>query len=364
MCFVAFRCVRVDVCSGSTLAQLLPMTAADQRLQVFLSLSFSIWPPHSHAPAVTRTLCLNILCCLPNPCCHRHFFFRTGIPSSLAPFLPSFLPSFQRKQQNKTRMSSLSSHLSSKRRLEIQAERDHSQTQLSLALSPVLTSGYYSESLSQSVSARRPSHHQSRRSTPPPAPLAARDEGVVIQAGMSFVLGHKAVRSSSVSAICVGSAANRPSRPTTTSTGVRQHFRPLPAHTMADTTSSKLSRAIRDFLGRTDHVMNEWKHLGKEAGGSQRSRSTTRSYAAHQSGGSRRFSARSLSSSRYSSTDSPSSGAAANEFVVVGPFSRVPSFQSVQSTADTDFGSCQDLNDYDEVSHPLLCLFSSVVRLV
>lgn len=259
-------------------------------------------------------------------------------------------------------MSSLSSHLSSKRRLEIQAERDHSQTQLSLALSPVLTSGYYSESLSQSVSARRPSHHQSRRSTPPPAPLAARDEGVVIQAGMSFVLGHKAVRSSSVSAICVGSAANRPSRPTTTSTGVRQHFRPLPAHTMADTTSSKLSRAIRDFLGRTDHVMNEWKHLGKEAGGSQRSRSTTRSYAAHQSGGSRRFSARSLSSSRYSSTDSPSSGAAANEFVVVGPFSRVPSFQSVQSTADTDFGSCQDLNDYDEVSHPLLCLFSSVVR--
>lgn len=261
-------------------------------------------------------------------------------------------------------MSSLSSHLSSKRRLEIQAERDHSQTQLSLALSPVLTSGYYSESLSQSVSARRPSHHQSRRSTPPPAPLAARDEGVVIQAGMSFVLGHKAVRSSSVSAICVGSAANRPSRPTTTSTGVRQHFRPLPAHTMADTTSSKLSRAIRDFLGRTDHVMNEWKHLGKEAGGSQRSRSTTRSYAAHQSGGSRRFSARSLSSSRYSSTDSPSSGAAANEFVVVGPFSRVPSFQSVQSTADTDFGSCQDLNDYDEVSHPLLCLFSSVVRLV
>lgn len=356
MCFVAFRCVRVDVCSGSTLAQLLPMTAADQRLQV--SLSLFLFGPHSHVPAVTRTLCLNILCCLPNPCCHRHFFALGSPLLSLLFFLPSFLPEKTAKL-NKTRMSSLSSHLSSKRRLEIQAERDHSQTQLSLALSPVLTSGYYSESLSQSVSARRPSHHQSRRSTPPPAPLAARDEGVVIQAGMSFVLGHKAVRSSSVSAICVGSAANRASRPTT-STGVRQHFRPLPAHTMADTTSSKLSRAIRDFLGRTDHVMNEWKHLGKEAGGSQRSRSTTRSYAAHQSGGSRRFSARSLSSSRYSSTDSPSSGAAAaNEFVVVGPFSRVPSFQSVQSTADTDFGSCQDLNDYDEVSHPLLCLLTS-----
>lgn len=243
-------------------------------------------------------------------------------------------------------MSSLSSHLSSKRRLELQAGRDHSQTQLSLALSPVLTSGYYSESLSQSVSARRPSH-QSRRSTPPPAPLAARDEGVVIQAGMSFVLGHKAVRSSSVSAICVGNTGHpgHPGRTSTTSS-VRQHFRPLPAHTMAETTSSMLSRAIRDFLGRTDHVMNEWKHLGKD-GGSQRSRSTTRSCVPHQSS-TRRFSARSLSSSRYSSTDTPSSGAG-NEFVVVGPFSRVPSFQSVQSTADTDFGSCQDLNDYDEV---------------
>ena len=120
---------------------------------------------------------------------------------------------------------------------------------------------------------------------------------------------------------------------------------------MANTTSSLLSRAIRDFLGRTDHVMNEWKHLGKEGGGVQRSRSSTRSYVPPQ----RRFSARSLSSSRYSSSDSPSS---ANEFVVVGPFSRVPSFQSVRSTADTDFGSCQDLNDYDEVSFTCFLLLS------
>jgi hypothetical protein len=262
-------------------------------------------------------------------------------------------------------MSSLSSHLSSKRRLEIQAQRDHSQTQLSLALSPVLTSGYYSESLSQSVSARRSSshssHQQNRRSTPPPAPLSARDEGVVIQAGMSFVLGHKAVRSASVSAIGPVGSGQRPSRSSTTTTsaatGIRQHFRPLPAHTMADTTSSLLTRAIRDFLGRTDHVMNEWKHLGKDGpGGVQRSRSSTRSYVPPRSSGQqqqRRFSARSLSSSRYSSSESPSSGGAGgvNEFVVVnGPFSRVPSFQSVRSTADTDFGSCQDLNDYDEVS--------------
>lgn len=206
------------------------------------------------------------------------------------------------------------------RRIEIQVERDPSQTQLSLALSPVLTTGYYSETLSQSVSARR----SSRRSTPPPAPLAPRDEGVVIQAGMSFVLGHKAVRSSSVSAI--------PTTPGTRRTGIRQHFRPLPAHTMADTTSSVLTRAIRDFLGRTDHVMNEW-NLAKD--GQVRSRSSTRAQPP------RRFSTRSLSSSRYSSSD-PSS----NDLV---PFSRVPSFQSIRSTADTDFGSCQDLNDYEEV---------------
>ena len=225
-----------------------------------------------------------------------------------------------------------------KRRIEIQVGRDPGQTQLSLALSPVLTTGYYSESLSQSVSARR---SNSRRSTPPPAPLAARDEGVVIQAGMSFVLGHKAVRSSSVSAIGASPATGR-------KTGIRQHFRPLPAHTMVDTTSSVLTRAIRDFLGRTDHVMNEWKHLGKD-GGPVRSRSSTRAQQQQP----RRFSTRSLSSSRYSSSD-PSSGP--ND---LAPFSRVPSFQSIrslQSTADTDFGSCQDLNDYEEV---LLSFFLS-----
>ncbi len=228
-------------------------------------------------------------------------------------------------------MSSSFSSSPGKRRIEIQVERDPGQTQLSLALSPVLTTGYYSESLSQSVSARRSA---SRRSTPPPAPLAARDEGVVIQAGMSFVLGHKAVRSSSVSAIACTTSPTIGRK-----TGIRQHFRPLPAHTMADTTSSVLTRAIRDFLGRTDHVMNEWKHLGKD-GGPVRSRSSTRVQQP------RRFSTRSLSSSRYSSSD-PSSGP--NDVLA---FSRVPSFQSIrslQSTNDTDFGSCQDLNDYEEV---------------
>lgn len=222
------------------------------------------------------------------------------------------------------------------RRIELQVERDHSQTQLSLALSPVLTSGYYSESLSQSVSQSLSSARRAgRRSTPPPAPLAPRDEGVVIQAGMTFVLGHKTVRSASVSAI--GTQASNGRR-----TGVRQHFRPLPAHTMAETTSSALTRAIRDFLGRTDHVINEWNQTGKSG---QRSRSSTRSCC--QPATQRRFSTRSLSSSRYSSSETPSSSEPRPLH-----FSRAPSFQSIrslQSTADTDFDSCQDLNDYEEV---------------
>ena len=229
------------------------------------------------------------------------------------------------------------------RRLEIQVERDHSQTQLSLALSPVLTNGFYSESLSQSISSR--SRSSCRRSTPPPAPLTPRDEGVVIQAGMSFVLGHKTVRSASVSAV-----TNQVHYSSTSSTGrrahtgVKHHFRPLPAHTMADTTSSLLSRAIRDFLGRTDHVMNEWKSLG--AG---------RSRSVGPSSSGRRYSMRSLSSSRYSSSD-PSSAVGLSFDRLRPPYSRVPSFHSVHSSsADTDFGSCQDLNDYEEL--PLQVFF-------
>ena len=62
-------------------------------------------------------------------------------------------------------------------------------------------------------------------------------------------------------------------------------------------TSSVLTRAIRDFLGRTDHVVNVWKHLGKD-GGSMRFRLPTRVQQ------SKRFSTHSLSSSRYSSDPS------------------------------------------------------------
>lgn len=239
------------------------------------------------------------------------------------------------------------------RNIQVEAERDHSLTSLSLALSPVLTTGYYSESLSQSVSqsvSQSAARRVARRSTPPPAPLAPRDEGVVIEAGMSFVLGHKTVRSSSVSAIGTGTAP--PKHHSSRRTGVRQHFRPVPAHAMNDTSSSALTRAIREFLGRTDHVINEWNSRSSEIGNNNskwpaRSRSSTRSSS--DSYAQRRYSTRSLSSSgRYSSSDTSPHQPPGR---VGSAFSRAPSFQSIRSIhsdteADTDFGSCQDLNDY------------------
>jgi len=115
---------------------------------------------------------------------------------------------------------------------------DGSDASLTLALSPVLTSGFYSESLSSSVSSRCRG-----RSTPPPTPPTPNDEGVVIQAGMTFVMDRK------------DSIRHRPV------TGIRHHFRPLAAHTADGTTSSALSNAIQEFLGRTDHVMNEWNQM-------------------------------------------------------------------------------------------------------
>ena len=234
------------------------------------------------------------------------------------------------------------------RRLELGVERNASETELSLALSPVLTTGYYSESLSQSVSARVLQQRSGGRvATPPPrftGPLAPRDEGVVIQAGMSFVLGQRKIRPSQSLAAMPSAAAASGRR------SVRQHFRPVAAHTMEDTTSSALSRTIREFLGRTDHVMNEWAQLGREdpsgLASVKRSRSSTRSVPLHHS--TRRYSVRSLSSSRYSSSD----------FVQQDRFRPAPRPQSSlvdepdtndKSSADTDFGSCQDLNEYDEV---------------
>lgn len=233
------------------------------------------------------------------------------------------------------------------RRLELGVERNASETELSLALSPVLTCGYYSESLSQSVSARVPHQRSTRGATPPPRTngfLPPQDEGVVIQAGMSFVLGQRKIRSSQSLAAMPSSSANFTGR-----RSVRQHFRPVPAHAMADTSSADLTRSIREFLGRTDHVMNEWIQLGREDGSGlpsvKRSRSSTRSVPLNHS--TRRYSVRSLSSSRYS------------DVVEQERFRQLrgPSFQSLvdesdpndKSNADTDFGSCQDLNEYDEV---------------
>ncbi|KAF2900128.1 hypothetical protein ILUMI_06046, partial [Ignelater luminosus] len=62
------------------------------------------------------------------------------------------------------------------------------------------------------------------------------DSSVVFDANLTFVLGCK--------------------------TKVKQHFKPLPAYVDTGTASNYLSNKIYDFLKRTDHVMDEWKHLG------------------------------------------------------------------------------------------------------
>ena len=44
---------------------------------------------------------------------------------------------------------------------------------------------------------------------------------------------------------------------------VNQKFQPVASHLEPDTASSYLSNRISRFLERTDHIMNEWKKLGK-----------------------------------------------------------------------------------------------------
>ena len=46
---------------------------------------------------------------------------------------------------------------------------------------------------------------------------------------------------------------------------VQQNFHPVPAHSDSETASNYLSAKIQDFLKRTDHVMEEWKTVGKNA---------------------------------------------------------------------------------------------------
>jgi myosin-18 len=65
------------------------------------------------------------------------------------------------------------------------------------------------------------------------------DAPVVFDAGMSFVMGVK-------------------------NQAVRQQFKPKAAHLQSSTASSALSSKIRDFLRKTDHVMQEWKRLGRK----------------------------------------------------------------------------------------------------
>lgn len=65
------------------------------------------------------------------------------------------------------------------------------------------------------------------------------DAPVVFDAGMSFVIGVK-------------------------NQTVRQKFKPRAAHLHSSTASSTLSCKIKDFLHRTDHMMEEWKRLGKK----------------------------------------------------------------------------------------------------
>lgn len=65
------------------------------------------------------------------------------------------------------------------------------------------------------------------------------DAPVVFNAGMSFVMGVK-------------------------NQAVRQQFKPRAAHLHSSTASSVLSSKIRNFLRKTDHVMEEWKRLGRK----------------------------------------------------------------------------------------------------
>lgn len=71
----------------------------------------------------------------------------------------------------------------------------------------------------------------------PPEDNDRREESpVVFGANLSFVLG------------CKGK--------------LRQNMTPIPAHLEEATASSYLSNKISNFLRRTDHVMDEWRHLG------------------------------------------------------------------------------------------------------
>ncbi|CAH0548527.1 unnamed protein product [Brassicogethes aeneus] len=64
------------------------------------------------------------------------------------------------------------------------------------------------------------------------------DSSVVFDANLTFILGCKSK--------------------------MKHNFKPIPAHQDKDMQSNALSSKISDFLKRTDHVMDEWKSLGKK----------------------------------------------------------------------------------------------------
>ncbi|KAK2703321.1 hypothetical protein QYM36_018196, partial [Artemia franciscana] len=105
---------------------------------------------------------------------------------------------------------------------------------LSLALSAFPTSEFCSESLSQSMRARMSKDIRSKSVAP-----THENESVVINAGMSFLMGSR----------------KRP-------VGVKHHFSTAPAHKLDKTVSAKLTKSVKEFLSRTDHVMEEWKQVG------------------------------------------------------------------------------------------------------
>ncbi|KAL3271768.1 hypothetical protein HHI36_022238 [Cryptolaemus montrouzieri] len=63
------------------------------------------------------------------------------------------------------------------------------------------------------------------------------DSSIVLDANLSFVLGCKAK--------------------------LRQHVKPIPAYQTEGTSNNDLSNKIKNFLRRTDHVMDEWGRMGK-----------------------------------------------------------------------------------------------------
>ncbi|XP_046385323.1 unconventional myosin-XVIIIa isoform X7 [Ischnura elegans] len=124
----------------------------------------------------------------------------------------------------------------------------------------------------------------------------ARDEPVVFDAAMTFLLGR------------TSPAPGRGSIP------IRQAVRPTPSHRMAETVSSALSNKISDFLKRTDHVMDEWKRLGRadpaEGSGAEGSLGRSRSAAniaikTHLRYGSECRSMRSMSRTSMASSEDP-----------------------------------------------------------